>query len=460
MTTSSPDAALPGPLVGADWLAGRLGEPGLVVFDASVGAHRGADRRIPGARPFDLDGALSDHDAPAPHTMPAGAAFEEAMRALGVDDTDTVVVYDGAGIYSSARAWWMLRAMGFDRAAVLDGGLPAWTAAGLPVEECGPTYEGPRGSFTARPRTGLLVDADAVGAALADPAAVVLDARTRERFTGAAPEPRAGLRGGHMPGAVNLPFGDLQRDSGLMRPAGELREVFAALTGGRERLYFSCGSGVTACVLALGATLAGYEALAVYDGSWTDWAVRPELPAVTGRRAQFFDSAESEDRFAAPATGDERVLLTDVLAAQRATLELKCAGLDAELALRSVEPSTLSLLGLVRHLADMERRWFRRVLAGQEASALFSSEADPDGDFDGAVSGPGVVAAAWEAWRDEVAFAESFTAAAPDLDVEADDEWRGKVSLRWVLIHMIEEYARHNGHADLLRERIDGAVGI
>lgn len=452
-------AALPGPLVGADWLAARLGEPGLVVFDASVGAHRGADRRIPGARPFDLDGALSDHDAPAPHTMPRAAAFEEAIRALGVDDASTVVVYDGAGIYSSARAWWMLRAMGFDRAAVLDGGLPAWSAAGLPVEACGPAYEGPRGSFTARPRTGLLVDADAVGAALADPAAVVLDARTRERFTAAAPEPREGLRGGHMPGAVNLPFGDLQR-GGLMRPAGELREAFAALTGDRERLYFSCGSGVTACVLALGATLAGYSSLAVYDGSWTDWAMRPERPAVTGRRGQFFGA--SEDRFAGPTTGDERVMLADVLGAQRATLELKCAGLEAgALSLRSVEPSTLSLLGLVRHLADMERRWFRQVLAGQEVPALFSSQADPDGDFDGAVSGPEAVAAAWEAWREEVAFAESFTAAAPDLDVEAEDAaWRGKVSLRWVLIHMIEEYARHNGHADLLRERIDGAIGI
>ncbi|MFF4098183.1 sulfurtransferase [Streptomyces sp. NPDC001903] len=292
MTTSRPAAATadatadapappPGPLVGAHWLAGRLGEPGLVVFDASVGAHRGAGRRIPGARPFDLDGALSDHDAPAPHTMPAAAAFEEALRGLGVDDTSTVVVYDGAGVYSSARAWWMLRAMGFDRAAVLDGGLPAWTAAGLPVEASGPAYEGPRGSFTARPRPGLLVDYAAVGAALADPGALVLDARTRERFTGAAPEPRPGLRGGHMPGAVNLPFGDLQR-GGLMRPAGELREAFGALAGDRERLYFSCGSGVTACVLALGAALAGHRDLAVYDGSWTDWAGRPDLPAAKG----------------------------------------------------------------------------------------------------------------------------------------------------------------------------------
>ncbi|MFE3555919.1 sulfurtransferase [Streptomyces sp. NPDC059193] len=284
MTPNSPNFPEPsGPLVGADWLAGRLSAPGLVVLDASVGAHRGAAHRIPGARPFDLDGDLSDHDAPAPHTMPTAARFAEAMRDLGVDDTDTVVVYDGAGVYSSARAWWMLRAMGFDRAAVLDGGLPAWTAAGLPLEAARPAYDGTRGSFTARPRPGLLVGADAVAAALADPAAAVLDARTRERFTGAAPEPRPGLRGGHMPGALNLPFGDLQRDGGLMRPAAELREAFAALAGDRERLYFSCGSGVTACVLALGATLAGYRHTAVYDGSWSEWGLpSDERPVAAG----------------------------------------------------------------------------------------------------------------------------------------------------------------------------------
>lgn len=178
------------------------------------------------------------------------------------------------------------------------------------------------------------------------------------------------------------------------------------------------------------------------------------------RRAEFFEGSESASRFTAPATGDERTMLVGMLAAQRATLELKCAGLGAQLAARSVEPSTLSLLGLVRHLADVERRWFRRVLAGQEAPALFSSAADPDGDFDGAVSAPEVVERAWEAWRSEVASAERFTAEAVGLDVSGKDEWRGEVSLRWVLVHMIEEYARHNGHADLLRERIDGAIGV
>ncbi|MFB8025217.1 MULTISPECIES: sulfurtransferase [unclassified Streptomyces] len=272
---------LPGALVGADRLAAWLTRPGTVVLDASVGAHRAAGRRIPGARRFDIDGALSDHAAPLPHTMVGAAEFEQRMRALGVDGTDTVVVYDTAGIYSSARAWWMLRAMGFDRVAVLDGGLPAWEAAGYPVEEREPGGAERTGDFTARPRPGALVGSDAVVRALADPGAAVLDARSRERFAGTAAEPRPGLRGGHMPGAVNLPFGTVQRD-GRMLPAEQLRAVFEASAGGRDRLVVSCGSGVTACVLALGAELAGYREVSVYDGSWSEWGLPSELPVETG----------------------------------------------------------------------------------------------------------------------------------------------------------------------------------
>ncbi|WP_229909989.1 DinB family protein [Streptomyces flavofungini] len=153
-------------------------------------------------------------------------------------------------------------------------------------------------------------------------------------------------------------------------------------------------------------------------------------------------------------------MLVGFLAAQRATLALKCAGLGAELAQRSATPSTLSLLGLVRHLAEVERRWFRRVLAAQDVPALFCSPAEPDADFTGALPDPALAAAAWDAWQAEVAFAERFVTDAPHLDVAGTDSWRGTVSLRWVLIHMVEEYARHNGHADLLRERIDGAIGL
>ncbi|WP_330238225.1 sulfurtransferase [Streptomyces sp. NBC_00525] len=275
--------ALPGPLVPADWLAARLGAPGLLVLDASVGAHRGSGRRIAGARVFDLDGPLSDPESPLPHTMPDAGRFTEEMRALGLNDADTVVVYDAAGIYSAARAWWMLRAMGFDRCAVLDGGLPVWTAAGLPVDRGTPPAAPGRGDFTAVPRPGLLAGAGEVAAALADPAVAVLDARTRGRYEGTEPEPRAGLRGGHMPGSVSLPFGRLQDGEGRMLPPAELRAAFAGAAGDRERLYFSCGSGVTACVLALGADLAGYRDLTVYDGSWSEWGLpSPDRPVATG----------------------------------------------------------------------------------------------------------------------------------------------------------------------------------
>ena len=170
---------------------------------------------------------------------------------------------------------------------------------------------------------------------------------------------------------------------------------------------------------------------------------------------------EDDPREGGPTLGDERVTLVEFLRCQRLTLELKCAGLDAaDLARRSVEPSTLSLLGLVRHMAEVERKWFRVRMAGQDAPPHFCSDTDRDGDFNGAVPDPEVVAEAWKTWRAEVAFADRFVAEAPDLGVTSrNDPHQGKVSLREVLVHMIEEYARHNGHADLLRERIDGRVG-
>jgi hypothetical protein len=188
------------------------------------------------------------------------------------------------------------------------------------------------------------------------------------------------------------------------------------------------------------------------------------------RRADMFtaDGRPSDDdpREHGPRMGDERTTLTEALRRQRLTLELKCEGLDAAaMARRAVEPSTMSLLGLVRHLAEVERATFRRLLAGQDAPRLYTSETEGDGDFDGAVPDPRVVAQAWEAWRSEVDFAVRFVADAPSLDVPADDAANqhgsggGQISLREVLVGMIEEYARHMGHADLLRERIDGRLG-
>jgi uncharacterized damage-inducible protein DinB len=184
------------------------------------------------------------------------------------------------------------------------------------------------------------------------------------------------------------------------------------------------------------------------------------MTGMSTRSADMFIDPDADPRADPPTQADERATLVAFLRWQRDTLELKCSGLDAaDLARRSVAPSTLSLLGLVRHMAEVERSWFRRVMAGQDAPPYFYSDTDPDGDFDRAV--PEVVAEAWRVWRAEVAFADRFVVEAPDLDITGKirDPWRGAMSLRWVLVHMVEEYARHNGHADLLRQRIDGAVG-
>ncbi len=176
-------------------------------------------------------------------------------------------------------------------------------------------------------------------------------------------------------------------------------------------------------------------------------------------RADVFLDPASDPREGGPRLGDERATLNEFLRFQRLTLQLKCGGLDAgQLALRSVEPSTMSLLGLVRHMAEVERTWFRRRFAGNDVPKRYQTEADPDGDFNGAVADPAVVDEAWAAWREETTFADRFTKE-HDLDFVGQDALGEPVSLRELLVHMIEEYARHNGHADLLRERIDGRVG-
>jgi Protein of unknown function (DUF664) len=186
----------------------------------------------------------------------------------------------------------------------------------------------------------------------------------------------------------------------------------------------------------------------------------------TTRRADMFIDLKDDPRENGPTLGDERTTLVEALRCARLTLEMKCSGLDAEaMARRSVEPSTMSLLGLVRHLAEMERRAFREMMAGQDGPPLFCSDTDRDGDFDGAVADPRVVAEAWDAWRAEVDFATRFVAEAPSLDITGDDPLNqhgsggGAVSLREVLVGTIYEYGRHMGHADLLRERIDGRIG-
>jgi thiosulfate/3-mercaptopyruvate sulfurtransferase len=261
-------------IVSVQWLKENLSAENLVVFDASMKpivpvANPAPEQRvyIPGSLRFDFDDVLTDHNTSLPHMMPGAEFFTGEMQKMGVDQDSAIVVYDKDGIYSSPRAWWMFRMMGHDSVAVLDGGLPAWIQAGY---ETVPTLATPKrhGDFASRPRPDLFVDSNFVLQALADPMFSVIDARSAGRFRGEEPEPRPGLRNGHMPNAVNIPHTSLL-ENGKMLPVTKLKNIFEPYKD--KKMIFSCGSGVTSCVIALAAEQAGYKNLAVYDGSWTEW---------------------------------------------------------------------------------------------------------------------------------------------------------------------------------------------
>jgi thiosulfate/3-mercaptopyruvate sulfurtransferase len=276
--------ALPWPVVSADWLSANAGRKDIVVLEASmkpVGPptpeeREYADRQIPGTRVFDFETRICDTKSALPHMMPPPELFEAEVRALGVNRDSMVVAYDRRGIFSCARVWWMFRAMGHERVAVLDGGLPAWVAAGYPVERAGNGQSLP-GDFVARPVEGMFCGIDQVAQALHDGRSAVLDARGEGRFCGREPEPREGIRSGHMPGAMNLPYARIV-EGGRIKTAAEIRGIFAASVVSDRPMIFTCGSGVTACILALGATIAGYSRFAVYDGSWAEWGSDPSRP--------------------------------------------------------------------------------------------------------------------------------------------------------------------------------------
>jgi thiosulfate/3-mercaptopyruvate sulfurtransferase len=275
------------PLVSTAWLADRLDDDTVVVVDASWhmpaaardAAAEHAAVHIPGSAFFDIE-RISDHSSPLPHMLPSPSEFAVAARRLGVSSTSTVVVYDSVGLFSAPRVWWMFRAMGHDAVGVLDGGLPRWMAEGRPVETGWRNPE--HGDFKAHPRPERVRDLDQVAAALADPGRQVLDARPASRFQGAAPEPRPGLRSGHMPGAVNLPFTTLI-DGDSLAAEDHLRAAFAAAgVDSTKPAVTTCGSGVSAAVIALALARLGRDDAAVYDGSWSEWGARDDTAVVTG----------------------------------------------------------------------------------------------------------------------------------------------------------------------------------
>lgn len=272
-------------LVSTAWLAEHLGKPGVLVFDTTKylpnepfdGKTKFAEAHIPGARFFDID-EVADPDASLPHMAPTAARFEKLMAKLGVSNDSTVVFYDQKDAQSSPRGWWLMRLFGHKNAAVLDGGLPAWTREGRAVEAGTPAAPAP-GVYVADLIAARIKGIGDIKNIIADGSALILDARSKGRFDGTAPEPRPGLPSGHMPGAANVPFNELFGTDGLMLPAAELRARFAkAGVDGTRPLVTSCGTGVTACVVALGLVQAGLPEPAIYDGSWTEWAGRPETP--------------------------------------------------------------------------------------------------------------------------------------------------------------------------------------
>jgi len=269
------------PLVSTEWLAANLGQPDLVVFDATKylpnegkdGAAEFLGAHIPDARYFDID-VVADQETTLPHMVPTAGRFERVMGEMGVSNSSRVVFYDQKGIASSARGWWLMGLFGHVAAAVLDGGLPKWRREGRPLESGVPAAPDPA-KFQATFRATRL---RGIGDMMTpDPGRVVLDARAAGRFHGTAPELRPGMPSGHMPGSTSLPYTELLTQDGTLRPPEQLRSRFAqAGVDGSKPVVTSCGSGVTATILTLGLVQAGLPRGAVYDGSWTEWASRPD----------------------------------------------------------------------------------------------------------------------------------------------------------------------------------------
>lgn len=276
-------------LVSTEWLAARLEEPDLRVVDATyyLPNEEGNARaeyeaeHIPGAVFFDID-EIKDPNSPLPHMLPPPEIFSSKVRRLGLGDGNRIIVYDRRGLFSAARVWWSFRVFGHKEIAVLDGGLPKWKAEGRPVDDR-PVIPMER-HFTARLDRTQLRDREQMLRNFETGREQVLDARSRARFLGQAPEPRQGLRAGHIPGSLNLPFTELLQEDQTLLPPEELRARFVAagLEEGRP-VVTSCGSGVTAAILALALTSLGRRDVALYDGSWAEWGLPGPTPVATGK---------------------------------------------------------------------------------------------------------------------------------------------------------------------------------
>lgn len=278
------------PIVSAEWLTSHLSAPDVRVLDCTwfmpnapqTGRNAYDAHHIPGSRFFDIDD-VADTESPLPHMLPPPEKFSSRVRRLGLGDGHRVICYDQNGFLASARVWWMFRVMGHADVAVLDGGFEAWRAAGGAIEDLPPHIQSDR-HFTVRPRRDLVRTLDQVQQALETGSAQVIDARSAARFRGEVEEPRPGLRRGHMPGAINLPYGDLIGAGGKFKSEAEIRAAFEKAGADLSKaIVNTCGTGVTAAVLALAQSLAGNDGAAVYDGSWCEWGIEgAPTPVTTG----------------------------------------------------------------------------------------------------------------------------------------------------------------------------------
>ncbi|MCO7185885.1 rhodanese-like domain-containing protein [Tenacibaculum sp. XPcli2-G] len=269
------------PIVSVDWLHDNLSADNLIVLDATIQKvgvktdDKKEKQQIKDAVFFDLKSVFLDVEAEYPNTIPSEKYFETEAQKLGIYNDSCVVVYDDLGVYSSPRVWWLFKVFGFENVAVLNGGLPAWKDAGYTVESK-KEREFLRGNFKANLNKGKISVTEEILKASLDNK-VILDARSKGRFYATEPEPRKDLRGGHIPNSKSLPYAELQLN-GKMKSKEELQKIFSDMNPNKEEMIFSCGSGITACILALGAEEAGKTNYSVYDGSWTEWASRLDLP--------------------------------------------------------------------------------------------------------------------------------------------------------------------------------------